>query len=151
MQNPNLLFLFTDEQRADTLSAYGNRKINMPHLDGLARRSFVFRNAYVTQPVCSPSRSTILTGLYPHTTGCTENNIPLPTDPQPLKTRLFQRAYFEKGHSGLPLASERDWRRMIANYWGLCSLVDTQAGTILNTLRDCGLEERTLDPLPDTR
>ena len=292
MRPPNLLFLFTDEQRADTMAAYGNARIQTPNLNRLASQSTVFERAYVTQAVCTPSRSTILTGLYPHTNGCTENNIPLPQDiaclpemlapgeyvtayhgkwhlgdevfaqhgfqewrsiedgyeryyspgrdqdarstyhhwlieqgrtpaggssfsraetarfpealgkpaylareasrfigenrdrpfvlyvnflephmpffgprddqhdvkqvtlppnfdalpipEQPLKTRLFQRTYYEHGHSGLPLRTEADWRRMIANYWGLCSLVDTHVGAILDTLEACGLSENTI-------
>jgi arylsulfatase A-like enzyme len=67
-----------------------------------------------------------------------------PTDQQPLKTRLFARAYYSQGHSSLPLRTEADWRRMIANYWGLCSLVDTHVGTILDTLSACGLDENTI-------
>jgi len=287
----NLLFLFTDEQRADTLAAYGNERIQMPNLNSLASEAYVFEKAYVTQPVCTPSRSSILTGLYPHTNGCTANNIPLgldtpclpemlppgsyvagyhgkwhlgdevfkqhgfddwrsieyytkyyrpwrdpnarssyhafllqngfkpendgffgrpqcarlperfgkpaylareasrfirenaerpfvlfvnflephmpffgprddqyspeevtlppnfdvtPTEDQPLKTRLFQRAYYELGHGGFPLRTEEDWRRLISNYWGLCSLVDTHVGTILNTLRECGIYDDTI-------
>ena len=42
--------------------------------------------------------------------------------------------------AGYPLRTEAEWRRMIANYWGLCSLVDTHVGTILNTLDECGLD-----------
>jgi arylsulfatase A-like enzyme len=57
---------------------------------------------------------------------------------------LFQRAYELAGHSGLPLRTEADWRRMIANYWGLCSLVDTHVGTILEALAACGLDEHTI-------
>lgn len=52
----------------------------MPNLNRLAAESMVFDQAYVTQPVCTPARSSILTGLFPHTTGCTELNIPLPAD-----------------------------------------------------------------------
>ena len=43
-----------------------------PHLNALAKQSFVIDNAYVTQPVCTPARSTI-TGLYPHANGCVGN------------------------------------------------------------------------------
>ena len=291
MPKPNLLFIFTDEQRCDTLAAYGNTRIQMPNLNRLAAQSVVFDRAYVTQPVCTPSRSTLLTGLWPHSNGCTENNlslaadtpcfpemlrageyvagyhgkwhlgdeifqqhgfddwvsvddtysehysprrdrqtrstyhhwllaqglkpkngsyfgrvetarlperfskpayqaieasrfirenaerpfalfinffephmpftgprdnqydpaaIPLPANfdalpgpDQPLKTRLFQRAYYEHGH-GLPLKTPADWQRMIANYWGLCSLVDTHVGTILNTLQECGVADNTI-------
>ena len=292
MSRPNLLFIFTDEQRADTMAAYGNTLIQTPNLNRLAGESFVFERTYVTQPVCTPSRSSILTGLWPHTTGCTRNNIPLPPemaclpemlvhdgyatayhgkwhlgdelfaqhgfdewisiedgynrwfsegmdrntrssyyhflieqgltpqsgitfsrgeaarlpeelgkpaflarqasrfirenrtrpfclfvnflephmpffgprdtqhDPgsvtlpgnfnhppdetQPLRARITQRAYFENGFGDNPLKTEADWRRLIANYWGLCSLVDTHTGTILNTLEECGLAGNTI-------
>jgi arylsulfatase A-like enzyme len=289
---PNLLFLFTDEQRADTLAAYGNRLIQTPNLDRLAARSTVFERAYVTQPVCTPSRSSIMTGLWPHTCRCTENNIPLPADlatiaehlreggyatgyfgkwhlgdeifaqhgfqdwrsiedgyhcfyrsdrdqaarsdyyrwlmdhgfepkdgvrfgrgeaarlpeefgkpaflareaarfirdhktqpwclyvnwlephmpfygprddqydpaevvlpanfdhppaqDQPAKAhRIFERMR-DKGFEGQALDAEPGWRQLIAKYWGLCSLVDTHAGTILSTLEACGLEDRTI-------
>ncbi len=292
MSRPNLVFIYTDEQAADTLAAYGNSAIQMPNLNRLATESVVFERAYVTQPVCTPSRSTLLTGLWPHTSGCTENNVPLrpetpclpemfaegdwvtghfgkwhlgdelfaqhgfqewvsiedmynkhftpgrnrkatssyhdfligegltprkgkrfgrgeaarlperlgkpaflareasdfirrhrdeafvlyvnflephmpfygPRDDQhdvnaiplpanfadelgeenPLKARLLAEHFRRKGHSRLSLGTEDDWRRMICNYWGLCSLVDTHAGTILETLDDCGLRDNTI-------
>ena len=292
MRKPNLLFIFTDEQRADTLGAYGNDRIHMPNLDRLASESFVFGSAYATQPVCTPSRSSIMTGLFPHSNGCTENNVPLPADipcfpemlsdpgyaagyygkwhlgdeifaqhgfedwisvedyyseyygdgrdrqarssyhhflisqgleplggdkfsreevvrfreelskpsfvareavrfirenrnrpfvlfvnflephmpfascrdnqydpgevtlpgnfseltheAQPLKTRVFREAYFETGHGGIALKTEENWRRLIANYWGLCSLVDTHTGTILNALAENDLYDNTI-------
>jgi len=292
MSKPNLLFLFTDEQRSDTMAAYGNDRIDTPNLNRLAAGSAVFERAYVTQPVCTPSRASIMTGLYPHTCGCTANNVPLPADvpclPEMLPPGQYATAYHGKwhlgdeifaqhgfdewvsvedmyrgfysagrdrsarsdyhhwlvahgvrpekgdvfgrgqaarlpealskpaflaesasrflrahrdrpfvlyvnflephmpffgprdgqydpaevslpdnfecplsadqslkgravaefhrrhGHSGLPLADEADWRRMIANYWGLCSLVDTHVGTILATLEECGLAEDTI-------
>ena len=292
MNNPNLLFIYTDEQAFNTLEAYGNSEISMPNLNRLAERSVVFDQAYVTQPVCTPSRSTLLTGLYPHTDGCTANNVPLRPetpclpemlaggdyvtahfgkwhlgdelyaqhgfgewigiedgynqyngkgkdrsirsgyhhyliecglaprngktfsreeaarlpeehgkpaflareasrfiranrndpfalyvnflephmpyfgprdnqydprtiplppnfdavldDSQPLKARAFAQAYREWGHSGMPLRTPEDWRRLIANYWGLCSLIDTHIGTILNTLEESGLSDDTI-------
>jgi arylsulfatase A-like enzyme len=294
MQPPNLLFLFTDEQRYDTLACHGNRRIIMPNLNRLADQSCVFDRAYVSQPVCTPSRSTLLTGLWPHQSGMTENNVSLKastrclpemlrdeydtayfgkwhlgdeifpqhgfadfrgvedhyrkyyspgrdqsarcayhhwlvghglapasgdvfsreevcrlpeeltkpaflaeqscdfirrraggsgrpwmlfvnflephmpfygprdgqydpaevqlppnfdctlTDAQPLKTRLFAHHYFLRGHSGLPLQTEAHWRRMIANYWGLCSLVDTHVGRILAALDDTDQDRQTI-------
>lgn len=292
MSHPNLLFIYTDEQAFNTLAAYGNTQIAMPNLNRLAAQSTVFDQTYVTQPVCTPSRSTLLTGLYPHTSGMTENNlrlrddipclpemltrgtyatahhgkwhlgdelyaqhgfqewvgiedgynrwnaegkdrnicsayyhylikngftpqngrhfgrgeacrmpeefgkpaflareasrflrerrhdpfalyvnflephmpftgprdaqynpdaIPLPpnftaipTEAQPLKARLLHEQYIRKGASGISLDRESGWRRLIANYWGLCSLVDTHVGTILNTLDECGLSDNTI-------
>ncbi len=114
---PNLLFLYTDEQRYDTMAAYGNRRIETPHLDRLAARSTVFEQTYVTQPVCTPSRSSLLTGLYPHTTGLVENNIPLPQDvpcvPEMLEAGRWFCAHHGKWHLGDEIFAQHgfeEWR-----------------------------------------
>jgi len=103
-RKPNLLFLWTDEQRADTMRVYGNRKIHAPNLNTLASESFVFERAYVSQPVCTPSRSTVMTGLWPHANSCTENNVPLPETvpcfPQILADPEYRTGYFGKWHLG---------------------------------------------------
>ncbi len=103
-EKPNLLFIFTDEQRQDTLGVYGNKRIKTPNLDNLASVSVVFKRAYVTQTVCTPSRASIMTGLYPHTTGCVENNIPLdrkiPTIAEIVGGKEYRKAYFGKWHLG---------------------------------------------------
>ena len=70
---PNLIFIFSDRQRFDTMACYGNDWIKTPHLNALAQESFVFENCYVTQPVCAPARSSIMTGLFPHATGLPVN------------------------------------------------------------------------------
>ena len=103
-EKPNLLFIWTDEQRADTMSAYGNHKIHAPSLNKLASESIVFQNAYVSQPVCTPSRSTVMTGLWPHMNTCRENNIPLPAE-TPCFTEIlndpeYRTGYFGKWHLG---------------------------------------------------
>jgi arylsulfatase A-like enzyme len=65
-QRPNVLFLFTDDQRADTIGALGNSAIKTPALDSLVRRGFVFNNAYClganSGAVCQPSRNMLLSG-----------------------------------------------------------------------------------------
>lgn len=60
---PNILFIFTDDQRADTLGTV-NPNIVTPHLDELARTGIVCDRAYVTTAICSPSRASTLTGRY---------------------------------------------------------------------------------------
>ena len=67
--HPNLVFILPDRQRRDTLACYGNDWIQVPHLNQLAEESFVFDHCYVTQAVCAPSRSAIMTGLYPPAAG----------------------------------------------------------------------------------
>lgn len=291
-KRPNLLFIYTDEQVFKTLEAYGNSQIHMPNLNRLARQSVVFDQAYVVQPICTPSRSTMFTGLYPHANGCVDNGIVLPeeipclpemmpgdyvtahygkwhlgdelfaqhgfqqwigiednynhqftpgrdrsvrsgyhhfliengltpkkgdrfgreeaarlpehlskpkflareasrflrenrdnpfilcvgflephmpyisprnnqydpnaiplppnfhaipTESQTLKARVAYEKYRRQGaNNGLTLKDEADWRRLIAYYWGLCSLIDTHVGTILDTLEECGLRDNTI-------
>jgi arylsulfatase A-like enzyme len=102
-KKPNLLFIFTDQQRADTMACYGNDDIQTPNLNALADQSFVFENAYVSQPVCTPSRTTIMTGLYPHTSGCTSNNIPLSRNAKTIAEMVsgdYRTGYYGKWHLG---------------------------------------------------
>ena len=63
-QPPNILFILTDNQRADLLGCAGNPIIQTPHLDLLAQRGVRFANAFATTPICADSRASILTGLY---------------------------------------------------------------------------------------
>ncbi len=113
---PNLLFLWTDEQRADTLAAYGNPRFRMPALNRLASESIVFARCYDTQPVCTPARSSVLTGLWPHTNGCLNNNIPLGADTKTLPELLgdadYHTGYMGKWHLGdevFPQHGFREW------------------------------------------
>ncbi len=65
---PNIILIVSEDNSLD-LGCYGNHIVHTPHLDSLARFGFKFTNAYTTNPVCSPSRSSIFTGLYPHQNG----------------------------------------------------------------------------------
>jgi arylsulfatase A-like enzyme len=115
---PNLLFIWTDEQRADTMAAYGNAKIHAPNLNKLASESVVFRNAYVTQPVCTPSRSSVMTGLWPHTNGCTTNNVHLAKDvrclPELVEDRRYRTAYMGKWHLGDEIFPQHGFEEMVS-------------------------------------
>lgn len=116
-KQPNVLFLFTDQQRADTMACYGNNDIETPNLNALASRSFVFDNAYVSQPVCTPSRATILTGLYPHTSGCTVNNVPLPPATKTIAELVsdnYRTGYFGKWHLGDELRPQHGFNEWVS-------------------------------------
>ena len=102
-KRPNILFIFTDQQRADTMACYGNSMIDTPNLNTLSSQSFVFENGYVSSPICTPSRSTIMTGLWPHTNGCFTNNIPLDDSVKTIADMLpadYKTAYYGKWHLG---------------------------------------------------
>lgn len=100
---PNLVFIFSDRQRFDTMRAYGNSWIRTPNLNALSDQSFVFENAYVTQPVCAPARSSIMTGLFPHATGVPRNKLVMRRDVRTIAEMVsdeYTRAYFGKWHLG---------------------------------------------------
>ncbi|MBD3375729.1 sulfatase-like hydrolase/transferase [candidate division KSB1 bacterium] len=122
-EKPNLLFIWTDEQRADTMKVYGNKNIHAPNLNKLASESLVFRNAYVSQPVCTPSRSTVMTGLWPHNNGCTENNLPLSMEIPVLSEMVddpeYRSAYMGKWHLGDEIFNQHgfdEWISIEDNY-----------------------------------
>jgi len=71
---PNIVLCISDQQRADTMPGDRQAAIRTPHMDWLAESSTLFRHAYCTTPMCSPARSSILSGLYPHTTGLVANH-----------------------------------------------------------------------------
>src|SRR5476651_496280 len=114
----NLIVFLTDQQRADTMACYGNAKVHAPNLNKLASESIVFNRAYVTQPVCSPSRSSLMTGLWPHTTGCTSNGSTLDPRfrvlPELLQDRDYRTAYMGKWHLGLEGAQQRGFEKWIS-------------------------------------
>ncbi len=114
---PNLLFIFTDQQRADTMRCYGNDTIQTPNLNALADASFVFENAYVSAPVCTPSRATILTGLYPQNHGAIANNVPLDPSHPTIAEMLpeeYECAYFGKWHLGDEVVPQRGFGRWLS-------------------------------------
>ncbi|MBM3187380.1 MAG: DUF4976 domain-containing protein [Chloroflexi bacterium] len=64
-RRPNILWICTDQQRWDTIHALGNQTIRTPHLDRLVSEGVAFTQAYCQCPICTPSRASFLTGLYP--------------------------------------------------------------------------------------
>ena len=102
-RQPNILFIFSDQQRWDTVGAYGEnmgRALNLsPNLDAMAGEGVLFENAFSCQPVCGPTRSCLQTGLYATETGCWRNDIALPLDAVTLP-RLLRPAGYEAGYIG---------------------------------------------------
>lgn len=78
-ERPNILHLFTDMQRWDTLGCAGNPLVKTPNLDRLASDGVVFTNAFSPSPVCISARCSMIHGQYPMHTGCYENTR-MPTD-----------------------------------------------------------------------
>jgi arylsulfatase A-like enzyme len=105
---PNVIFMFTDDQRFDTVGALGNPNIRTPNLDRLAERSFVFRNAYNfggnSGAVCIPSRNMAMTGkVYFHFDAKMRDRGLGPTFPKAMKAAGYETYYREKsGKANLP-------------------------------------------------
>lgn len=74
----NVLLLMSDQHRRDCLGVEGNPVARTPHLDGLARSGVRFGSAYCANPVCTPSRASLLTGLYTHHHQTWSNAMPWP-------------------------------------------------------------------------
>jgi arylsulfatase A-like enzyme len=103
-RKPNLILFLPDQQRADTLACYGGVKVRAPNLNKVASESVILERTYVTHPVCTPSRSSLMTGTWPHINGCTHNSVPLDRQfrvfPELMQDRDYQTAYMGKWHLG---------------------------------------------------
>ena len=112
MKRPNILVLYTDQQRWDALRANDNREIITPNLDALAARGVNFTRCFVQNPVCMPSRVSMLSGRYPSSLSITHMGVPVPDDimtlPRILKLAGYRTANIGKLHF-LPHAN-RDHR-----------------------------------------
>lgn len=83
---PNVVVFVPDQLRADAIGAFGNSRIQTPHIDGLAARGVRFDNAYVQHPLCRPSRMSFLTGWYPRVAAQRRlTNVIRPDEPSFLK------------------------------------------------------------------
>lgn len=73
-KRPNILLIVADQHRFDCAGFAGNSQIQTPHLDAIARDGTVFESCFCPAPLCTPSRYSLLTGLYPHQHGATNNH-----------------------------------------------------------------------------
>lgn len=109
-KRPNILFICTDQQRADSLGCTGAPWAVTPNLDRLASEGALFEQCYVQNPVCSPSRASLFTGKYPSNHGLYANGVPLPDD-QRMFTRTLADAGYDCGMIGKQHLSPCDtWR-----------------------------------------
>ncbi len=117
---PNILFLLTDDHRPDGMGCYGNSSLQTPNFDRIAREGARFDAFYVASPLCCPSRAAILSGLYPHQSGVTENfrNPELPSESITIASLLRKSGYFTgfvgKAHMG---GDPRKWSFQECPLW----------------------------------
>jgi len=109
---PNVVLLFTDDQRFDSLHAFGNPVIQTPELDRLSEQGTVFTNAFVTTAICCISRATLITGQYARRNGIVDFGTPLSpealaeTFPLQLRTAGYRTGFIGKWGLGNPLPEE---------------------------------------------
>ena len=101
---PNIVVIIADDVNWDDIGCYGNPKIHTPNIDRLAGQGIRFTNMYLTASSCSPSRTSILSGRYPHNTGSAELHTPLPRHlpllPEVLRQKGYYTALAGKWHEG---------------------------------------------------
>lgn len=101
---PNVIFILCDDLRPDALGCYGSKHVKTPNIDALAGGGVRFANAFCTTSLCSPSRASILTGLYANRHGVRNNFTELPASlphwPGRLRENGYATAYLGKWHMG---------------------------------------------------
>lgn len=118
---PNVLVFIADDMAWDDCGAYGHPHIRTPNIDRLAKDGLKFHNAFLTCSSCSPSRSSIITGRWPHNTGARQLHQPLPAEqvtfPSLLKKAGYYTASAGKWHLGN--ATKKDFDLVVTrmNQW----------------------------------
>ena len=98
---PNILWYCTDQQRFDTIGALGNSHVQTPAIDRLVGAGTSFTHTYCQSPICTPSRSSVMTGLYPSRLGSTRNgNDTFPAMAPPLISKLIADSGYHCGMIG---------------------------------------------------
>ncbi len=110
-KRPNIVYIMTDQQTADTLSCAGNPHVKTPGIDSLAKTGTRFAKTYCAQPLCVPSRTVMMTGRMPHETGVTVNMkrhpIRFPMLGRMLSDAGYDCGYVGKWHLTVPVGDEK--------------------------------------------
>lgn len=133
-ERPNILYICTDQQFEGAMSCAGNPYVKTPAVDGLAERGVRFTQSYCTSPVCSPSRGSMFTGLFPHQHGVIVNNTRIKAEhrdiciAQLMRGQGYDCAYAGKWH--LPGSVMRDSDRKQHPYRVLCGVSDSRVSEV---------------------
>lgn len=96
---PNIILFIADDVGWDDIGCYGSPAVLTPNIDRIAREGVRFDNVYLTASSCSPSRTSIISGRYPHNTGAAELHTPLPAD-VPIFPELLRKAGYYTAQAG---------------------------------------------------
>lgn len=110
---PNILVFLADDAGARYFGCYGNRNVRTPNVDRLSAGGLTCDTAQLTTPQCSPSRISMLTGLYPHATGAEDLHMPMPPEHVTVAGYLQRAGYFtgmmQKTHIGPHAEAQFQW------------------------------------------
>lgn len=154
-KRPNLIAIVTDDQGRWACGAYGNQEIHTPNLDRIGREGAIFANAFVVTPVCSPSRATYFSGLYPTEHGISDYLAPVeeeegqglhaPTWPMVLRQHGYKTALIGKWHLG----SKPEFHPTRKGFDHFVGFLGGGSTPMNATLEIAGNPTRTAGPLPD--
>lgn len=144
MKKPNIILFMADQLRFDAIGCYGNKEIRTPNIDSIALNGSTFDNHFVQNPVCSPSRCSIITGRYPKNHGTRDNGIPLKdeeiTVAEVLKDSGYLTAAIGKMHftsQFMPKEDEQeDWPEDKYGFDIIHTTCDTKTGEYTEWLRE---------------
>ncbi|MFQ5811420.1 MAG: sulfatase [Armatimonadota bacterium] len=127
-RQPNLVFIFADQMRAQAVGFMGNDQVRTPNLDTAAKQGMVFEHAVSSCPVCTPYRASLLTGRYPLSNGMVLNDVRLPvgetTIADVLKGAGYETGYIGKWHLDGPMRggfTPPGPRRQGFDYWAVAN------------------------------
>ena len=127
---PNVLFILCDDIRWNAMSCAGHPALKTPHIDRIAAEGVRFANMFCTTSLCSPSRASILTGLYAHSHGVRDNFTELPAKlphwPMRLREAGYETAYVGKWHMGEDNDAPRPGFDFFATHKGQGKYFDTE-------------------------
>jgi arylsulfatase A-like enzyme len=155
-QRPNILFVFCDDHAYQAVGAYGSKINQTPNIDRLAKEGLLFRECYVTNSICGPSRATVQTGKYSHLNGFYHNgsrfNGDQQTFPKLLQKAGYQTAIFGKWHLVSDPQGYDNWEILIGQgtYYNPTMIRNGQKVQIEGYTTDI-ITDRALDWLKNAR
>jgi arylsulfatase A-like enzyme len=146
---PNLIFFLGEGIRWDESSLAGNHLLHTPNIDRIGREGVVFRNAFVTNALCLPSRASILSGMYSHTTGAVDNQHSKVPSSFPLVTDLVRDSGYEVAFIGKSHVEGALMDRYWDYYFGFYGQADYQNPVITEGVKGKFSEAHTYNEYVD--